>query len=80
MQGIDPRPKPFDPGKSIMIRRAIVLLLLVLVPALIGLPAVALEVGETAPDFLTEDLQSSVPITISGHDNQVVVLVFFWTA
>ena len=39
-----------------------------------------LSVSDRAPDFLTEDLQSEVPITISGHDNQVVVLVFFWTS
>ena len=63
-----------------MFRRTLVLLLLILSPALTALPAVAVQIGETAPDFLTENLQGGAPITISGHDNQVVVLVFFWTS
>jgi hypothetical protein len=67
-------------GNIMMFRRALVFLLLILVPALVVLPAAAVGIGETAPDFLTEDLQTEVPITISGHDNQVVVLVFFWTS
>lgn len=63
-----------------MFRAALLLLILILVPALVVLPVAAVEVGETAPDFLIEDLQGGSPITISGHDNQVVLLVFFWTS
>jgi hypothetical protein len=74
------RPIPPTVDNVMTFRRALLFLLLILVPALAVLPAAAVEIGETAPDFLTEDLQSSVPITISGHDNQVVVLVFFWTS
>ena len=80
MRGIDPRPNPSTLGNAMMFRRALVFLLLILIPALAVLPVAAVEIGETAPDFLTEDLQSSVPITVSGHDNQVVVLVLFWTS
>lgn len=75
-----PCPNPPTVGKVMIFRRALVFLLLILVPVLAVLPAVAVEIGETAPDFLTEDLQGGVPITISGHDDQVVVLVFFWTS
>lgn len=56
------------------------ILLLVLVISLVALPAGALEVGDVAPDFITEDLQGGPPITISGYSGQVVVLVFFWTS
>ncbi len=80
MRGMDPRPNPLTVGTIMMFRRTLVFLLLILSPALAVLPAVAVEIGETAPDFLTEDLQGGSPITISGHDNQVVVLVFFWTS
>ena len=61
-------------------RRTLAFLSMILATALAVLPAAALEIGETAPDFLTEDLQGNSPITISGHDNQVVVLIFFWTS
>ena len=62
-----------------MIRSAIATLLVLALLAA-PLPAAAVQVGETAPDFLAEDVQGGPPISISGHRNQVVLLVFFWTS
>ena len=58
----------------------IALLLVLLLVCLSTTSADAVDVGETAPDFITEDLQGGPPITISGYENRVVVLVFFWTS
>lgn len=39
----------------------------------------AVNVGDPAPDFITEDLQGGPPITLSSHSGKVILLVFFWT-
>jgi len=51
------------------------LLLLLMFP----LQVAAVVPGDTAPDFLTEDLQGGPAITLSNYDDQVLLLFFFWT-
>lgn len=53
-----------------------------LMPLLLAVPvsAAALVPGDTAPDFLIEDVQGGPAIHLSEHQGQVVLLVFFHTA
>lgn len=47
--------------------------------ALLAIPgaASAIKVGQTAPDFLLEDVRTGQPISLSAQAGKVVVLVFF---
>lgn len=40
-------------------------------------PALAIRVGETAPDFLAEDVRTGEPVSLGDHEGRVVVLIFF---
>jgi hypothetical protein len=43
-------------------------------------PAGAVSVGETAPDFLVQNVNSGdSPIILSSYRGQVVLLTLFWT-
>ena len=56
----------------------LLLLVLILILALAP-PVSAVVIGDPAPDFFTEDIQGGDPITISGYQDKVVLLIFFWT-
>ena len=53
--------------------------LLVLVVLLAPIAVTAVNLGDPAPDFLTEDLQDGSSITLSGYSGKVILLTFFWT-